>query len=232
MKAFSFGLIAILATIIMGAGMAPASAQFAQFQSAASGDPFSFSNSGSTSTFSGTSVPIDFSYLVANGTGTTSIIPATLTISSLVDGTATTESLAGKTYDIQNLQDIDITITADSPINGQTDLLTLTGADGTLAGQNNKTVLSLSDTPTSLDYSSSFLSFLPGDDSFSLSFNSASPITINSNGYLNTLRAGGPSGSFDSTIATGVPETSSAVTLVAGVLLLSALGAWRLRRAD
>lgn len=229
MKTIPSALIALIAAILLGCSSAPASAQFAQFQSASTGDPFSFVNSGSSSTFDGSSVPIDFSYLIPNGTGTTTIIPATLTLTSLVDGTATTQNLGGTLYDSQNLQDIDITITADSPINGQTNLLTLTGAEGSLIGQNKQTVLSLSDTPTTLNYSSSFLSFLPGGDSYSLAFDSASAITVNKNGYLNSLTAGGVNGSF--TAGAVVPEASSIMALALGLALLSTFGVCRMLRA-
>ena len=233
MNKILFAISAIMIALVMACAIAPANAQFAQFQAGSSGDPFSFTNSGSSSTFDGTSVPISFAYLVPNGTGTTSIIPATLTLSSVVDGTATKENLGGTVYDFQNLQDVNVTITADSPINGQSNLLTLTGADATLAGQNQKSVLSLSDTPTTLDYTSSFLNFAPGADSFSLSFNTSSSVGIASDDYLKSLTAGGASGSFAGTVSsTLVPESSGAITMVAGLLLLCGLGVWRYRRAQ
>lgn len=230
MKRLSTIALAIATLALMGSGMVPASAQtFAQFTQTSTGTPFVFTNSGSTSTFDASNVGVNFQYLVANGSGSTSIVPATLNLNSLVDGAASTALIAGTTYDEQSLQNIDISIT-----NGPTNYLTITNATGTLIGANGKTTLSLdSASITGSDFSSSYLSFDPSAvDSFVLSFSDLSgtqKLGINGNGYLKTLDAGGGSGTFSGTV---VPESSSLLAILVGFATLGLVAFRRARRAS
>ncbi|HEX5324219.1 MAG TPA: hypothetical protein VFW40_10560 [Capsulimonadaceae bacterium] len=235
-KPISFLTVALAALTLMGLTIGPASAQFAQFTGTDTGNPFTFTNSGGSPGLDASDVNVNFFYLAPNGTGTVgSPIAATLMVTSDVNGTAQVVNL-GSNFDEQPLKNVTLTFMADSPINGQTNLLTVTGADAILTGQEGTKTLSLANDPAdgSLDYSSSFLTFSPsGADSFLISFSTASKNVGLTNGFLKSLDAGGATGSFSGvTGPAGVPEPSSVVTIGVLILGLASLCLRRVRRTS
>jgi len=214
---------------LMAAVMVPAMAvQFAQFtQLGTNPNPWTFTNSGATSTFTA-NIPVSFSFNVPNGTGSTTTIPATMSFNSVVTNTAfNTFGL-----DFQPLALTTMTITANTPIGGLSNLLTLTG-NGVLFGPNNAFTAFYQGDNTiagqSVTYTSDFLTF-GGSEQFSFSYNLKTPTTPlvikSSNFYLKSFQAGG-GGNFSSQSATfGVPEPSTNVAFLFGGLALLGLIAY------
>ena len=124
---------------------AHAQSLFANFSQAGGSKPYTFTNNGALSTFA---LPapqaVNFFYQVDNGYNGSSfatVIPATMTMTSTVAATA--QSAFGQIF--QPLTGITITFTADTPVGGQTNLLTITASAGSsstggaLLGANNGT---------------------------------------------------------------------------------------------
>ena len=222
-KLFSVVLsAAAAASVLFAAGSAPAKAQsvtFAQFIQGATGNPFVFTNSGSNSTFNAGPTGVTFTYLEPNSYGATNTtINATMTMTSVVSGAAVNDG----GIVTQGLNNIDVTFTALTPVNGKSNLLSLNLANGTLAGINggNTAVLSGSTSAgNTVAYSSDFLSFGSQNNySFPFTVKFSTPYQIGENGYLNSFRASG-TGTFDtSTTTAAVPETSSLLTV--GLMVL------------
>jgi hypothetical protein len=205
---------------------------FAQFQQNSAGSPFVFTNSGAASTFAAVSVPVNFQYLVPNSYGAVNQnIPSILTLSAVVAAPAISlPPLVG-----QSLQQVSITILANTAVNGDS-LLLKVDVDGSgfstaaLAGAlGGHFGLQAADTDfavgSNFAYSSDFVAIDPSEDhNYSMSFSSLFPsLTINGNGYLNRFTASG-TGTFAATI---VPEPCTAGLALAGAGIL--LGAIRRR---
>lgn len=220
----SIALLAITAFVGLS-GLADratsADVTFAQFQQNLAGKPFTFINTGATSTFASASTPVNFQFLVPNGYGLVNQnIAAMLTLSAVVDGTALT---AGSLVD-QSLKQVQLSIVANTPVGGN-DLLLRVDVDGSgnstahlsgLAG--GRFAMNAADTGAAVaskfSYSSDFVGFVSNTSSnYALSFSSILPsLLVHANGYLSSFTGSG-TGTFAATI---VPEPGTAGLVLAG----------------
>lgn len=232
-------VLAALAMAICGGACANRAsadtATFASFTEANAGNGFTYTNNSTTPSLSGlaaTSLPINFtiydinpSYNAIAGT-----YAATLTLTSTVSGT--NSKIGG--FDFQGLSPFQISITADAPILGQTNLLTINSGnpsgDATIEGQNNAVSANIdadSGDGDSVSYSSGFFDFSSATDlNFALSLTSlSSGLSQNGNGYLSSFTAKG-SGNFASDpapIVTAAPEPGSQLAFMIGLAGVGAL---------
>jgi len=220
-------LVSAATAVLAAASLAPALAQntitFAQFQlgNGAPANPFVFTNAGAASGISvvSGSVPVNFTYQVANGYGAApgSPIAATMTFTAMVSGTATSQLILGKLNLFQGLQLTNMVFTANVPVGGQTNLLTVSNSTGTLSGINHGSTAGFagdSSTGDVVNFSSSFLSFAhAASENYALSFTSVNPsLAIAGNGYLRSFTTSG-TGTF---AQVSTPEASSLLLLMAG----------------
>lgn len=219
---FIIGLAAVVALGV--ASVAPAKAvnvTFAQFFQAAAGNPFTFTNAGGASTFT-VAVPVTFVYLVPNGYGAPFVpIAGTMTLSSIVSAPA-----AGTD---QPMMSTNMVFTANTPVSGFTNLLTLSNSTGTISSTGGLTAAFQGSTPGNVvTFSSQFLDFsLTVNRAFALSFTSVQPsYSVNGNGYLDSFQASG-TGTFSSDPApeyhNPVPEPGVTATFAMGALGLFGL---------
>jgi len=227
-------LVCAATAVLAAASFVPALAQntitFAQFQlgNGAPANPFKFTNAGAGSGISvvGGSVAVNFTYQVANSYGAAigAPIAATMTFTALVSGPATSQVIAGKTVDFQNLQLTNMVFTANVPVGGQTNLLSLINSTGTLSGVNHGSTAGLtgdSSVGDTVNFSSAFLPSMAAAQSrnYALSFTSVNPsLAIAGNGYLRSFTTAGTG-----TFAEVTPEAGSLALLSFGVLPLVAL---------
>ncbi|MCX6366341.1 MAG: PEP-CTERM sorting domain-containing protein [Armatimonadetes bacterium] len=210
---------------------------FANFSQAGGGSkPFTFTNSGASSTFN-LAVPqdINFFYQVINdynGSSFATLIPAKMTLSATVG--AVTDDLGGTLR--QSLTSITMTYTADTPVNGKTNLLTIVAnAGGTpgrrggfLIGTDGGSTASFTGsqngaTGDSVTMTSDFLLFNNTTRrDYSLSLNALTPdFTLNVNGYLNNFTADA-TGTFATNPApqATIPEPATLALLGLGGVVL------------
>jgi hypothetical protein len=199
----------------------------------AGGNAFQFLNSGSTSTLTniGDSVAVDFSYTVAANTynGAAGVnIPAELTLTSTVHSTAT--AFAGSDY--QPMTNVVLTITADTPVNGKSNLFSVVfspagvASDGLTYGHNGTNTATLKgdnggsagDTVT---LTSDFLDLTGAKrEGFVLEFTNVTPgLSVANNGYLSSFTSQG-AGQLEADAGAGnrVPEPASLMTLGLGAV--------------
>ncbi len=235
MKKHHFRFVGILAFLSLCACSSTAHAQgttFANFSQGTTGNQFTFTNNGTSSTFTSTQ-NVSFLYIIANDTGLVNVsIPAVLTLTGTVDGTASGTGRSGTSFD-QFLKNISVQFTAVTPINGKTDLLSYSGGlseSGDISGRYGGATVSLTEDTGLGDvilFSSDFLDFSRAtDENAQYSFTSVTPtLGQNANGFLNTFMASG-SGTFASTPAPAqfTPEPSALSALAIGGLGLCCLG--------
>src|ERR1051325_8888709 len=98
---------------------------FAQFlQTSTSVKAFSYNDTGATSSFNVVSIPVKFSFGVANGYNGNNFsnpIDAHLTMTAVIDGNKPTGHF------FENFQSVSMIFTADTPVGGLSNLLTVTG---------------------------------------------------------------------------------------------------------
>jgi len=221
---------------LMAAALVPAMAgNFASFsQTTTNSNPWTFTNNGASSTFTA-STAVTFSYSVPNGYGAAGT-PIAAHISFSGTPTSTAFNVLGQ--DFQPLTITSMVITADTPVGGLSNLLSLTGT-GVIVGTNNAYTAGLTGDTTvpgqTVNFSSDFLSF-SGEEAFSFAYtlkNPNTPLVIKaSNSYLKTFLASG-TGTFSAGNAhTGVPEPSTnAAFLFGGLGLLGLIAFGRKTRA-
>lgn len=188
---------------------------FASF-STSSGSLFDFfKNDGagildSGTTGSATAIPVTFQFLGANTYGASGPIDAFLTFSSATSGGAS--SGLGLIA-----QPMGLTTFIFKDSDGNT-LLTVTSSSSTIFGKlggSNGTLADTSGSGNTITYSSSYLSFGKGQDSYSTTLSGlTSPLSMGGGGFLTGFHAGG-AGSFS---ASPVPEAG---TLASFALLTS-----------
>lgn len=208
--------IAVAAALSLAAAH-PASAQtVAAFNQATSANAFVFTNSGTSSSLDAGPTQVVFSFLVPNSYGPVSqTIDGTLTLTSTVSGLATTSGPLVS----QGLDNVDVTITANTPVNGKTDLLSFSGAQGSLTGLNGgNTAAEFVFNPSSS--MSDFFNFGNIGSTFALTFGKGQSLSVANNGYLHSFRSAG-NGQF-----TAVPETAGMTTIAlmligTGILLFA-----------
>ncbi|MBC7808231.1 MAG: hypothetical protein H7145_19030 [Akkermansiaceae bacterium] len=227
-------LLAFAATLLATAWATPAAAEMVTFASftAPTTESFRFVNNGSaTSGFSLSNSPanvtFNFSQGQPNGYGPSNTpIASRLSFSALVSGFG----FEGSGVTIQTLQNISISFIAVNPVDGKTNLLSVSGATGRVLGITGGGTFSLSvDTGLgdTLNYSSDFLLFPnSAERELTIGFTGSQPsfrlAGASGSSYLRSLSAGG-NGNFaadprpNSTI---VPETTSAVLMASGSMLL------------
>lgn len=208
---------------------------FAQFTQSGGVRPFSFTNAGAASTFALNSpLNVNFVYQVLNdynGNGFAATIPAMMTLTS--DVASLGQVLGG--FRNQPMTNITMTFTANTPVNGKTNLLTIvanaggTTSGGSLFGANASSTANFAGsqnggTGDSVTMTSDFLSFTSTTQrDYSLSLNAATPnFSLNGNGYLNSFTADG-TGTFASDPApfsSFVPEPASLVFVLLGGIAL------------
>ena len=236
-KYLSLGAAALALGLGASKPVSAATTTFAQFFENGGGNDFVFTNTGNSSSgfsLTSSSVPVYFLYQVPNGAGAEVPIAATMSFSALVNGPAT--SSGGNIS--QGLQDLRLTFTADSAINGKTNLLTVydsspSGVTGSANGPTNTqspTVTGDNTIGNDVQFSSDFLSFTGAtEENYSLAFSSlinqvdsSAGLAIGSDGYLQSFAAAG-TGTFASDPAPSPPPSG---TPEPGVLsMVAALGA-------
>jgi hypothetical protein len=231
-RTYLIGLIAI--TTLLAPSAHAQLTTFAQFSQTGNTRPFTFTNTGSTSTFTLiTPLEVNFYYQVVNAYNLgnyANVIPATMTLSATVAAVA--DDFGGTLR--QQLTNLTMQFTAITPVNGQTNLLTITAAAGAsgftggrlLGGDGGSTAgltgfqnNSSGDTVT---MTSDFVGFANATRrDYSLSFNAITPdFSINSgNGYMNSFTADG-TGTFASNPAPQalLPEPTTLPLVLLGTL--------------
>jgi hypothetical protein len=187
------------------------------------GQVFQFLNNGASSSLSitPTTIPVTFRYKVVNGySGVNVDIPAMMTLSSTVTGGAGGFS--------QLMNNVNMTITADTPVRGLTNLLTMSGSTGRLTSADGSDIANFGGNTRNsfiVGFTSDFLDFSNTTArSFNFAFNSLDPqASQNANGYMDSFDASGL-GNFASNpppLST-VPEPSALALLgLAGVPALA-----------
>jgi hypothetical protein len=234
----SLVLAAGIAVISLGSALpvsAQGPAQFASFtQATPLNVPFRFINSGgdgSGSVFGlydagGTaiSIPVNFQFQIPNdyGTAVGENIAATMTMTSAV---LNPDDGAGRVN--VDMQNINVVFTADTPVNGLTNLLTMSLTTGVLSGQPFTSTVSLEGTqsatsPDIVNFTSDFLDFsgVTINKNYSLSFSNVQPIVAREpNNYFRSFVSSG-SGTFGSEpLPTNrVPEPGTLALLALGML--------------
>jgi hypothetical protein len=248
-KSITLSIITLITLGIIASITSNANAQlisFAQFSQINSNRPFIFTNSGSSSALTLASTPVNFIYLVNNGYNNTTgtLVNAHMTISSVVDSTVvSTGSIPNRNFD-QAMTNVVIQFTADTPINGLTNLLTIfsgagmTSSGGSLNGREGRTTGNFegSESPLGGDsilMTSDFLDFSNTTQrDYSVALNAITPaMGRNANGYLNNFSA-----NATGTFASDPPPLAAApapepCTLALGVLGLIN-GAFARRRKE
>lgn len=224
LKSTVVGLAAATVTLASFAGNAHAQALTTFASVDTLGQVFQFLNSGSASTFGLTSasIPVTFKYKVANGYGGINTdVSGTMTLTSNVTN--------GSGGYFQDMNSIFVSITANTAVDGKTNLLSmaattgLAGATGQLTSGPNFNIANFGgDTSVgqSVGFSSDFLDFTQTNDrSFNFALNSLTPRAgTNGNGYMNSFTAAGI-GNFASdpapTSTTPEPGTLALLALAA-----------------
>jgi len=209
------------------AGLIP----FANFEQASVNPAYSFVNTDKTQGFiSGGSkptqkIPITFSFTVANGYGAANTpIAAVETITAFARGTANQITQDGVTYDSQAMKNVIFTITAKKPIDGKTNLLTISESTGTIFGRDGGTAAVFTGSTELKDtvkFSSDFLDFSKTKGgAYQLALLGVNPaLSIAKNDYLSPFKAGvnqivegKPTAIFSTDVApASVPEPTSIV---------------------
>jgi hypothetical protein len=210
---------------------------FAQFRQVTNNRPFIFTNAGSGSTFSLISTLVNFTFLVENGygSGIGDSVNAHMTITSTVDATVTATGTAPNRNFEQPMTSIIIQFIADTPVNGNTNLLTIvagagaTSSGGLLTGREGRSTGNFdgSEMPgngDSITMTSDFLNFASTTQrDYSISLNAVTPVIgLNANGYLNNFSANA-TGTFSSDPPPAmIPEPSTlALVVLTGISLLT-----------
>lgn len=217
--------IGILA-LLPGRSNAQALTTFASVDSL--GQVFQFTNNGAGSTFGLTSasIPVTFRYKVANGYGgIDQNIAATMTLTSLVSG--------GPGGYTQGIGDIQLNITANTPINGLTNLLSMGATTGRLTSQAGSDIANFGGNTRNgfvVGFSSDFLDFTNTTDrAFNFALNSLNPPAgLNANGYMNSWNASGLGNFATIPVPTTIPEPTTGLL---SLLALPGVVALRRRRA-
>jgi hypothetical protein len=197
---------ALLAIVFAAASPADARADlslFGKFDPAKANQKSSFIN-GKSVGFLSRNLDITFQYTVDNGYGDkNSNIKAMETITAFADGKAVQTVIKGTTYDYQPLKEVQIKITAKTPVDGKSILLAtdkmttgvLGGEDGArvalLFGNTEDKSLVDKDKNIVVNFSSDFLDFSGTKQrSYSITLRDlTAPLGINGNGYLNSFDA-------------------------------------------
>ncbi|HLK59371.1 MAG TPA: hypothetical protein VKU00_22615 [Chthonomonadaceae bacterium] len=230
------GLVAAAAALLSLGGLTAARADlttFAQFRETNNSvNSFSFQDTGATSSFHVTNIPVQFSYGVNNGYNgnSTANIAATLSFDATVSGKPT-----GAGPFMQSFHLVDMVFTAVTPVNGLTNLLTVdTNSTFTLFGKGGSASTN-ADTAEGdiVNFSSDFLIFnLTTERDYALSFSSLTPkLGLDINGWLKSFTASG-TGTFASDPAPYyTPDGASLSLLSGGLLPLAGFALYRRRRA-
>jgi hypothetical protein len=233
-------LAGLAVTVIASKPVSAQSTTFAQFFQQTSSPLFVFTNTGSTSSFTSTPIPVYFNFDVANTYGT-NLVAATLTITGTVSGPAT---VSGSPSSItQPFSNLDLTfkdasnnvlLTADATNTAVTNNPAYTGQQG---GQGGAVGGSVTSTPPAVvTFTSPYISstYLDADQNYSVTFSALNDIvagdttstsdgpTVNANGYLDSFDANA-TGTFAAAAAPVVPEPSAALVLAIAALSLGGL---------
>ena len=228
----------MISAIALGLALliAPAQAQtpslFATFVQEGNTSPFVFSTTGNVGSFGlASAIPVSFYYQTTNGLGTAvgENIPAIMTMSSVNDGAAFTDT----SFLVQSLKNIDIRFTSAGAPADSGDLLKISMSTGYLlaspGGQTARLSATESATGTSvINFASDYLDFSQPlvNKNLSISFSSVDPkIAMDSNGLLVPFTASA-TGNFGSA---PVPAPKNSIP-EPGTLVLAALGGLALAR--
>lgn len=226
---YRIGLLATLSALTVLALTPKAQAQttFASFAQIGNDPTFRFKNDGLTNnpsqiqflsqlqsepagSFVTSAIPVNFFYSVPNGYAslnglTTDPIAATLTLTSQAAG----NSIVGGGLALQQLQAISITITANTPVNGLSNLLTMSLSTGKLFGTDGGAAATLQGSEVSGDtvtFSSDFVN-TDGQNSYNISITGANPnFSQGSNNFIQAFDANA-TGSFTASVV--IPEPAS-----------------------
>src|SRR5579871_364609 len=236
MKLKRVSTLAMVALMWLG-GLTTAHAQlttFAQFrETTPSVNAFSFTDTGPTSSFHVVNIPVEFSYGVNNGYNGTSTdnIDATLSFDATVNGKPTG---SGTGPFIQKFVDVNMVFTADTPVNGMTNLLSVDGSSTlTFFGKGNSASTdAATDGGDIVHFSSDFLNFTQtSTQDYALSFSSLQPtLSLDLNGWLNSFTASGTGTFASSPPPFYTPDGISLTLMSGGVIPLVSFALFRRRR--
>jgi len=223
------GFVAAVAVAAMSFGNAmAATTTFANFsQQVSNSTPFTFTNTGSTSTFT-VNTQVFFKYAVANGynAGVNNNISATMIMTATVSGPVAPTGTSDGDFISQPLGAVQIQFIANTPYMGQTNLLTVNATSAALRGTQGDGAPQLS--LTGVTFTSSYLDFhLTTTRNGSLSFSGfdngvGDGLEPAGNGYLQTSTGDGL-GTFASNpppipSTPTVPEPATSAAMGLGVL--------------
>jgi len=236
MKKTSLSIVAAGLVALAFAAAKPAAATtttFASYNDTVT-QAWSFTNTSSPAgeTLVGTSIPMSFSYGTANGYNVAGTpILGTLTVTGTLLPDNKTSVPGGPphfnpiTEDSSYLSSLTMTFTADTPVHGMTNLLTVVATDPDLTGMDGKKTASIVGSENTVgetvDFSSDFLNFTgTGNQTLSLSLTSLSRgLAKNGDGYLDTFLASGAGNFSTGPAPTSAPEASSVVSFGALMML-------------
>ena len=232
--AATFALAALALALQASAQASPTT--FAQFTQAAPGTPFALNNAVSfgQAGIQGSSTQVYFNFTGASGQSTV-VHNATLLLQAATSVPATSATLGGNTYLDQSINANNDVLTIIDNNTGKT-LLSLTFT-GDIVGKQNDTSASLSGSNdpvaggNTVTYSSQFVNFAPGVNSYLLGLTSISPsLSIGPGGFLNSFTSS-ITGSFAGTTLAAVPEPVSVAMFSTGILATVILATQRKRLA-
>jgi hypothetical protein len=189
---------------------------------------FTFTNKGNTSDLLASGIGVSFMYALPNTYGAVNApIAAKLTFIAPVSAVAT--SSGGEVTQPMTL--LFLGVLANVPVNGNNNLVTAgpyaTAVPGAITGTENGTLSSF-EAPTDdtqIGMTSAFFNF---DNYKNLGVsinltNMSDELTIDANGYLNSFTASGSGSIFGTPIVANVPEPSSWVLMLAGLVPVAVL---------
>lgn len=237
MKLGKVSTVAAIAAAALCGGLSVAQADapnnFASFYESTAANSFVFTNTGAGSTLVCASTPITFVFQSPNTYGAIGqAIPGVLTLSATVNGAASSTVIPGGTYLGQPFNNISFSFTANTPVAGHTNLLSITGGSDNLSALKNGYNVSLgADTVNgdNLVFQSDFLTFgAVTDENYNFALTSSVPAAIDNNGYFTSFNAAGTGIFASAPLPSPEPGTLVSLAVLSGCLGIGLIARKRL----